>query len=191
MVAVIVASMAHYEPMLLIVPAMTASLVSLVNVPLAAILLPVELFSSHYLPAALLALLVATLLTQNDKIYRTQRETFDKRQILPGVEVRRVEVTVEWDRSTIVDLDLRRRFGVTVIGMIDLRSADGSPRVRLDPAATLTLSQGDTIVVMGEESNLDSLENSIRESESLYFESQSSKKDATLEMMSDKQSKKG
>lgn len=165
MAAVLVAIPARYEPMLLIVPAMTASLVSLVNVPLAAILLPVELFSSHYLPAALLALLIGALLTQNDKIYRTQRETFAQRQILPGVEVRRVEVPLEWDRKTLIDLDLRRRFNITVIGMIDTRRPDGSPHVRLNPAATLRLSQGDTIVVLGEESNLLDLENSIREDE--------------------------
>lgn len=168
MVATIVATVTGYEPMLLIVPAMTASLVSLVNVPLAAILLPVELFSSHYLPAALLALLICTLLTQNDKIYRTQRETFDKRQILPGVEVRRVMVPVEWDRKTLVDLDLRRQFEVTVIGVLEIHGTDGAPQIRLDPSATLTLRQGDTIVVMGSEGNLNQLEEVIRAENSVY-----------------------
>lgn len=168
MVATVVAAVAGYEPMLLIVPAMTASLVSLVNVPLAAILLPVELFSSHYLPASLLALLICTLLTQNDKIYRTQRETFDRRQILPGVEVRRVFVPIEWDRKTLVDLDLRRKFEVTVIGALEHHDRKGAAQVRLDPSATLTLRQGDAIVVMGAEDNLNRLENSIREEESIY-----------------------
>lgn len=169
MVATIVATAAHYEPMLLIAPAMTASLVSLVNVPLAAILLPVEMFSSHYLPAALLALLICTFLTQNDKLYRTQRETFDKRQIIPGVEVRRVLVPVEWDRKTLVELNLRRRFDVTVIGILEIHGVDGAPQIRLDPSAMLTLRQGDTIVVMGSEENLNRLENVIRVQESYPY----------------------
>lgn len=162
MCATVVANLAHYEPMLLIAPAMTASLVSIANVPLAAILIPVELFSSHYLPAALLALIICTLLTQGNKIYRTQRETFDKRQILPGVEVRRITVPAEWDDKTLLELDLRRRFNVTIIGTLEATGGNDLPRVRLEPSTNLTLHVGDAVIAMGSPEALDGLEKILR-----------------------------
>ncbi|MCW5861994.1 MAG: chloride channel protein [Anaerolineae bacterium] len=162
MVATVVAAMTPYQPMTLIIPAMTASLVSIVNVPIAAILLPVELFSGHYLPAALLAVVVCSLLTQKTAIYRSQRQGFDNRQIAPGVAVRRVMVPAHWDRRTLVDLDLRRRFNVTVIGVLELAGEDGRAQVRLDPAISLPLSIGDTIVVLGADDDLDRLDRHIQ-----------------------------
>lgn len=162
MSAAIVAALTGYEPMLLIAPAMTASLASISNVPIAAILLPVELFSAHYLPPALLALIVCALLTQNNRVYRTQRETFDKRQILPGVEVRRISVPNEWDGQTLIALDLRRRFGVTVLGVVEVSAGNRSPLVRLDIPADLLLTSQDSMVVMGDQTNLDILEDHIR-----------------------------
>lgn len=165
MAATIFALLFGYEPILFIVPAMTASLVSIVNVPLAAILLPVELFSSHYLPPALLALVVCTLLTEDEKIYRTQRETFNKRQIVPGAEVRRVNVPAAWHGQTLVELNFRRSFNLTVIGILEVQGDDGLPHVRLDPGASLVLETGDTIIVLGAEENLDALEATIRELE--------------------------
>ena len=161
MVAAAFGAVTPFEPMTLIVPAMTASLVSIVNVPLAAMLLPVELFSAHYLPPALVAVVVCTLLTEDRRMYRTQREEFDNRQIAPGVAVRRVLVPVNWDRRTLVDLDLRRRFNVTVIGVLEMRSEGGATHVRLDPSATLVLAVGDTAVVLGREEDLDELERHI------------------------------
>ena len=143
MVAAAFGALAPFPAMTLIVPAMTASLVSIVNVPIAAMLLPVELFSAHYLPAALLAVIVCTLLTQDVSIYRSQRQGLDNRQIAPGVAIRRVMVPAHWDRRTLVDLDLRRRFNVTVIGVLEPATPpnaagenDGPARVRLDPSAS-------------------------------------------------------
>ena len=158
MVAAAFGAVVPFPPMTLIVPAMTASLVSIANVPLAAMLLPVELFSAHYLPPALIAVIIGTLLTQDTPIYRTQREGFDNRQIAPGVAVRRVMVPARWDRRTLTDLDLRRRFNVTVIGVLELTGEDGRARVRLDPSASLCLTVGDTVVVLGTEEDLDHLE---------------------------------
>jgi len=158
MVAAAFGAVVPYPPMTLIVPAMTASLVSIANVPLAAMLLPVELFSAHYLPPALMAVIVGTLLTQGTPVYRTQREGFDNRQIAPGVAVRRVMVPTRWDRRTLTDLDLRRRFNVTVIGVLELTGEDGRAQVRLDPSAALCLTVGDIVVVLGMEEDLDRLE---------------------------------
>lgn len=161
MVAVIFADASSYEPMLLIVPAMTASLISIVNVPLAAIMLPVELFSSHYILPAMMVLVVCTLLTQDDKIYRTQRETFRQRQIAPGVEVRRAKVPPQWAGSTLIDLDFRRRYELTVIGLLEASGPDGLPHVRLNSAATIVLAPGDTLIVLGAEDQLIALQEQI------------------------------
>ena len=162
MVASLFGALTPYEPMTLIVPAMTASLVSIVNVPIAAILLPMELFSAHYLPPALLAVVVCALLTHNVPIYRSQREGFDNRQIAPGVAVRRVMVPATWDRRTMVELDLRRRFNVTIIGVLELVDKGGHARVRLDPSASLYLHVGDTVVALGAEEDLNRLERHIQ-----------------------------
>ena len=169
MVAAVFAALVPFPAMTLIVPAMTASLVSIVNVPIAAMLLPVELFSAHYLPGALLAVIVCTLLTQDVSIYRSQRQGFDNRQIAPGVAIRRVMVPAQWDRRTLVDLDLRRRFNVTVIGVLEpatLPNAageiDGPARLRLDPSASLALRIGQTVIAMGAEEDLDRLEQHIQ-----------------------------
>jgi len=124
-------------------------------------LIPVELFSSHYLPASLLALIICTFLTQGNKIYRTQRETFDKRQILPGVEVRRITAPVEWHNKTLVDLDLRRKHNVTVIGALEHDEHGGLPSIRLDPSSSSSVRQGDTVIVMGNPEDLDALEQTI------------------------------
>ena len=161
MCATVLADAVHYEPMLLIAPAMTASLASIANVPLAAILIPVELFSAHYLPASLLALIVCTFLTQGNKIYRTQRETFDKRQILPGVEVRRITAPAEWNEKTLIELDLRRKYNVTVIGRLEPGSGDSLPKIRLHPSSQSTVHTNDTIVAMGAPEDLDRVENTI------------------------------
>jgi CIC family chloride channel protein len=161
MVAVVFAGASGYEPMMLIVPAMTASLISIVNVPLAAIMLPVELFSSHYILPALMVLVVCTLLTQDDKIYRTQRETFKQRQIAPGVEVRRAKVPPQWTGMTLIDLDFRRKYELTVIGLLEVSGEDGLPHVRLNSAPTIVLQEGDTLIVLGAEDQLDALQDQI------------------------------
>lgn len=158
MVAVIFADLFGQEPVTLIVPAMTASLVSVVNVPLAAIMLSIELFSSHYILPAAIALLVCTILTQDDKIYRTQRETFDQREIVPGYEARRIAVPEPWTGKSLVDLDLRKNYGVTIIGLLEMVGDDGRPHVRLNVPPTYVLEDGDTIVALGTKQQLDRLE---------------------------------
>ena len=62
MVATVFADWFNYQPMMLIAPAMTASLVSIVNVPLAAILFTVEMFGSAYMVPALIVLVATSIL---------------------------------------------------------------------------------------------------------------------------------
>ena len=157
MVAAAFADLFDYEPMLLIIPAMTASLVSIVNVPLAAILFTVEAFGAAYMVPALVVLVVAAILAYDNSIYRTQREKHSKRQIMPGVSVRRVPVPSEWAGQTLVELDIRRRFDLNVIGMLEIRGADGLPHVRLGASSTVPLEAGDILVVIGPDEKLEEL----------------------------------
>ena len=163
MVASAFADWFHYEPMMLIVPAMTASLVSLVNVPLAAILFTVEVFGSVYMVPALVVLVVAELLAHDNSIYRTQRETYDSRQILPGVSVRRVRMPAAWAGQTLIDLDFRKQFDLNVIGLVEREGRDGRPRIRLGTASTTRLETGDMLVVLGRDEPLQGLEMAVAE----------------------------
>lgn len=161
MVASIFSDWFGYQPMMLIAPAMAASLVSIVNVPLAAILFTVEMFGSAYMVPTLIVLIVSAILSHDNSIYRTQRETFDARQILPGISVRRVRMPLSWAGQTLVDLDFRRQFGLNVIGLLDHRGEDGRPHIRLATAATTVLEEGDVLVVLGMDEKLDSLETAV------------------------------
>ncbi|MCA9835900.1 MAG: chloride channel protein [Trueperaceae bacterium] len=165
MVATIMARLFGLEPQTLIVPAMTASLVSIVNVPLAAVFLPFELFGQAYLLPALVVLIVCFLFAHQNTIYRTQRETHAKREILPGYGSRRVGVPKEWAGKSLLSLDLRRRFEVSVVGIIERYEQNGrlNPRVQLNPAATKVLSEDDVLVVIGTNSQLDDFETKVQQ----------------------------
>ncbi len=158
MVASVLANIFNYEPMVLIVPAMVASLVSIANVPLAAILFAVEAFGSVYMVPALFMMVIATILAHEQTIYRTQRETYESRQILPGVSVRRLSIPASWARQTLIDIDFRRRFDLNVIGLVEYHSENGRPRVRLGTASSTVLEEGDTLVVLGRDEKLAELE---------------------------------
>lgn len=163
MVASAFAQWFHYEPMVLIVPAMTASLVSLVSVPLAAILFTVEIFGSVYMVPALVVLVVTALLTHDNSIYRSQRETFDSRQILPGVSIRRVRIPAAWEGQTLIDLDFRKQFDLNVIGLVEQGERGGNPRIRLGTASTTVLEAGDLLVALGRDEQLAALETAVAE----------------------------
>jgi chloride channel protein, CIC family len=158
MVASALANVFDYEPMVLIVPAMVASLVSIANVPLAAILFAVEAFGSVYMVPALFMMVIGTILAHEQTIYRTQRDTYESRQILPGVSVRRLSIPASWANQTLIDIDFRRRFDLNVIGLVEQRSEDGRPRMRLGTASSTILEEGDTLVVLGRDEKLSELE---------------------------------
>lgn len=156
------------QPVVVIGPAMCASLVSIVNVPLAAILFTIEVFGASYMVPALVTLVLASVLTHENSIYRAQRETFDNRQILPGHSVRRVRVPEEWAGRTIADLRVRSRFGLNVIGMIDRSDEDPrgyeQERSVLNPPPDQCLTQGDLLLLLGPDSKLDEFEAFVRTS---------------------------
>jgi CIC family chloride channel protein len=158
MVASALANIFDYAPMVLIVPAMVASLVSIANVPLASILFAVEAFGSVYMVPALFMMVIGTILAHEQTIYRTQRETYESRQILPGVSVRRLSIPASWANQTLIDIDFRRHFDLNVIGLVEYRSNDGRPRTRLGTASSTILEEGDTLVVLGRDEKLAELE---------------------------------
>jgi len=158
MVAAALAKVFNYEPMMLIVPAMVASLVSIANIPMAAIMFAVEAFGSVYMVPALFMMVIATILAHEQTIYRTQRETYESRQILPGVSVRRLSIPARWANRTLIDIDFRRRFDLNVIGLMDQRSENGRPRMRLGTASSTVLEEDDILVVLGRDDKLTELE---------------------------------
>ena len=158
MVASALANVFDYEPMVLIVPAMVASLVSIANVPLAAILFAVEAFGSVYMVPALFTMVIGTILAHEQTIYRTQRETYESRQILPGVSVRHLSIPASWTNQTLIDIDFRRHFDLNVIGLVEYRTNEGRPRMRLGTASSTVLEEGDTLVVLGRDEKLAELE---------------------------------
>ncbi|MCA9917291.1 MAG: chloride channel protein [Anaerolineales bacterium] len=158
MVASAMANLFNYEPMVLIVPAMVASLVSIANVPLAAILFVVEAFGSVYMVPALFMMVIGTILAHEQTIYRTQRENYESRQILPGVSVRRLSIPASWANQTLIDIDFRRCFDLNVIGLVEYRTNEGRPRMRLGTASSTVLEEGDTLIVLGRDEKLAELE---------------------------------
>ena len=160
MIASALAPLTGYHPATLIVPAMTASLVTIVNVPLAAILFVIEVFGAQYMVPALVVLVVSLIFAHETSIYRTQREHDLGREILPGYSARRVVVPPAWAGKTIVDLRIRNRYGLNVIGLLERVQSDGQVRhrVALNPSVYRPLQAGEILVVLGKNERLDALE---------------------------------
>lgn len=156
MVAAISAELSGLPAQTLIIPAITASLVAIVNVPLAAILLPVELFGVDYMLPSLVCLVVCSIFAHRSSIYRTQREKYAGREILPGYSTKRVDVPRIWVGKSLIELNLRQRFDISVIGLIERYDRDGQvqPQVQLNPDPNKPLTYDDTLVVIGTDGQL-------------------------------------
>jgi CIC family chloride channel protein len=144
----------------LVIPAMTASLASVANVPLAAILLVIEGFGAQWIVPAMFVLVVASIFAHKNSIYRAQRDSFDRSQILPGVSVRRIRVPGAWAGKDLRGLGIREQFGLTVIGMVDrCEAADGmlDERIVLNPSPDQRLTRGDVLIVLGEDDRIERL----------------------------------
>lgn len=163
MVAAAVAPLAGYPPVTLIIPAITASLVSIVNVPLTAILFTVEAFGEAYMIPALLTLVVASIMAHDAHIYRTQRETEQSRGLLPGYSVRRRFVPTVWVGRTITDLQIRNRYGVNVIGLVEPSTPISTARAHYDFDRSARLVKGHILIMLGADTALAALEDTLRE----------------------------
>jgi CIC family chloride channel protein len=160
MVAAAFARLFRSEPVFFIVPALTGSLIAIVNTPFAAILFVVEEFGAEYLPPALMLLIITGLLSHPKSIYRAQQVAPDSIEILPGYDVELIRVSTAWVGKTLDDLNLHEQFEVQVVGLLDRSAGDEQPRVLFgsELTATTTLVAGDTILVYGQEEKLDALE---------------------------------
>lgn len=148
----------EFDPVLLVIPAMTASLASVANVPLAAIMLVVEGFGAQWIVPAMFVLVLASVFAHKNSIYRAQRDSFDRGQVLPGVSVRRIRVPGAWAGQDLRSLGVRERHGLTVIGMVDRReAADGTldERVVLNPMPDHVVTRGDLLIVLGEDDRIE------------------------------------
>jgi len=160
MVAVAFAQVFQFEPTLFIAPALTGSLIAIVNTPFAAIIFVLEEFGAKYLGPALVLLIVTGLLSNPKSIYRAQQVHLDSIEILPGYDIQLIGVPAAWVGKTLNDLSLPEQFEVEVVGLLDRSAGDDQPRVlfgsELDSATILVA--GDTILVYGQEETLNALE---------------------------------
>jgi len=147
MCGAIVANVAGYAPLQFMAPAIAATLVAMINVPLAAILLTLELFGTSYILPSALALVVIMLLAQEINIYRTQREVQRSRELLPGYDVRRVVVPPLWDGKTLNQVQLRARYEINVIGQVI--DEEREARVRPAISSMQPLHTGDILLMLG------------------------------------------
>jgi hypothetical protein len=160
MVAAAFSKLFQFESMLLIVPALTGSLIAIVNTPFAAIFFAVEEFGAEYLLPALVLMIVTGLLSNPKSIYRAQQVALDSIEILPGYDIHHIRVPPAWVGKTLDELKLHERFEVQVIGLLDRSAGDERPSVLFgsELAAATTLVAEDTILVYGQHGKLDALE---------------------------------
>ncbi|MEM7345277.1 MAG: chloride channel protein, partial [Chloroflexota bacterium] len=165
MVAAALAQVFGYPADTLIVPAMAASLVSIVNVPLAAILFIAEVFGAAYMVPALVTLVVASILAHENPVYRTQREVEENQQIIPGYSIRRVAVPPSWAGQTIIELQIRQTYGLNVIGIVEQHSHEGEAHehTQLNPSFSTPLELGQVLIVLGEDETIKTFERTVRQ----------------------------
>lgn len=160
MVASAFAQLTQSDPIFYIVPALTGSLIAIVNTPFAALLFAVEEFGAEYLFPALLVLIVTGLLSNPKTIYRVQRAALESIEILPGYDLSLLRVPAAWVGKKLKDLRLAEQFEVQVVGLLDRSASEEEPRVLFgsDLGPEITLDAEDTILVYGQEEELDALE---------------------------------
>ena len=173
MVGVIVARWFGLPAAVIVVPAMSAGLVGIVNVPLTAMLFTVESFGAAYLLPGLVTLIITLIFAHGNSVYRSQREYEDKREIVPGYSVRRINVPHVWAGHSLSTLGLRNRYDINVIGMIDRTDSDKKEmgeRIRPQVPISMGLRRGDLLIVLGENERLDEMMADIREEEMHHTE---------------------
>ena len=160
MVAVAFAQLFQFEPVLFIAPALTGSLIAIVNTPFAALIFVVEEFGAEYLLPALVLLIITGQLSNPKSIYRAQQAAADSIELLPGYDIQAISVPAAWVGRTLRDLNLQEQFEVQVVGLLDRSAGNEQPGVLFDSQLTAgtTLEAEDTILVYGEEVKLDALE---------------------------------
>ena len=147
--------------MLFIVPALSGSLIAIVNTPLTAILFAVEAFGASYMIPVLVILIVTGLLSNPKTIYRTQQAALDSMEVLPGYDTRHIILPRAWAGQSLNTLNLNEQYDVNVIGILDRPEGDDEPEVLFSSTLTKTLEENDVLVIYGRDRNLDALETAV------------------------------
>lgn len=159
------ASVSELSPTVLVAPAMTASLVSVSNIPLTAIMFVVEGFGAAFIVPALFMLVLTSTLAHQNNIYRPQRDAFDRRQIVPGLSLHRMDLPEGWAGHPPERLPLGRIPGVELVGIIERTTSDDDlqHKLLLDPDPARALKRGDILVVAGSKQDLGRFERALEQ----------------------------
>jgi len=165
MVAAAFARLFQADPVLFIAPALTGSLIAIVNTPFAALIFVAEEFGARYLAPALLILIVTGLFSNPKSIYRAQRVALDSIEILPGYDIHLIPVPAAWVGRTLAELKLHEQFEVQVVGLLDRSAETDQPSVLFgsELSEETTLVVEDRILVYGQEKNLEAMEEAASE----------------------------
>jgi CIC family chloride channel protein len=160
MVAAAFAGLTRSDPVVYIAPALTGSLIAIVNTPIAALIFVAEEFGAEFLGPALLLLIVTGLLSNPKSIYRAQQVALDSIEILPGYDVQLIPVPAAWADKRLEELGLHEQFEVQAIGMLDRSAETEEPRVLFGSALSeeTTLVEEDKILVYGQKEKLETME---------------------------------
>ena len=101
-------------------------------------------------------LIVAYLMSHPNSVYRTRQDAPEEDELLPGMDVRRLNVPASWAGQTLDDLVLQKRFGVQVIGLYR-RASGGEVQVQQEVDPSTVLEEGDILAITGSDQSLDAL----------------------------------
>lgn len=156
MVANIFAQLTGQPVAPLVAVAMASSLVALVHVPLSSLIFVVEAFGADYLVPALLAMIISSLITYDNAIYRTQQALTEGQELAPGYNLERLPVPAAFAGHSIRELNIQQIYGVNIIGIVH-HNADGHVGPTIAPSPELVLTMADELVVIGPVENINQL----------------------------------
>lgn len=133
--------------------AMTASLVSLVHVPMSSLIFVVEAFGAGYLVPALISMIVSSLMAYDNSIYRTQRAESRSRELTPGYSIQRLPVPDSFVGHSIRQLNIQQKYEVNVVGLVDYDEA-GHHGPTISPKPDTILTAHDELIVLGSDENI-------------------------------------
>ena len=92
---------------------------------------------------------------------------------MPSYSTRRIRIPQIWVGKTLIELNLRQRFEISVIGVIEQFDHEGqvSPQVRLNPEADKPLTFDDKLVVIGTDAQLKAFAAAIQAKSQIYANS--------------------
>jgi CIC family chloride channel protein len=137
----------------LVAVAMTASLVSLVKVPLSSLIFVVEVFGASYLVPALIAMIISALMAYENSIYRTQKALTEGQELAPGYSLQRLPVPPLFLNKTIRELAIQQQYSVNIIGIVH-QDELGHLGPTIVPQPDYTLIEGDELVMVGANDNI-------------------------------------